>query len=124
MLRLAMVVAGVLAMTVRGQGQVGQTPAPAAVDYDTFMQQDDQGRIETFNRVTPENRAELVRTQIQRWVDKNRPRLTAEQLKVMGENLAFVTADLYRQPVADELKAKAKELEARSIAVSPRTRAS
>lgn len=94
--------------------------APAVVDYDTFMQQDVQGRIRVFNQVTPENRAELVQTQIKRWLEKNRARLTPEQLKVMDENLAFVTADRYREPMNDERRAAAQQLERRNSAVFTR----
>ena len=93
---------------------------PAKVDYDTFMQQDVQGRIRTFNQVTPENRAELVQTQITRWVEKNKARLTPEQLKVMDENLAYVTADRYRKPMTAEEMAQAKDIEARTAAVFSR----
>jgi len=100
--------------------QTPPSPTTGVVDYDTFMQRDTQGRLRTFNQVTPENRAELVRTQIQRWVEKNRSRLTPEQLKVMDENLAFVTADRYRQPMGPEDMARAKDLETRTAAVLSR----
>ena len=102
----------VLVVATPARAQVAT--APGAVDYDTFMQQDVQGRLRVFNQVTPENRADLVQTQIKRWVEKNRARLTSEQLKVMDDNLAFVTADRYRQPMTEEQRAKAKELEART----------
>lgn len=92
-------------------------PAPAVVDYDTFMQQDAQGRLRVFNQITPENRAELVQTQIKRWVEKHRARLTPEQLKVMDENLAFVTPDRYREPMNDQRRAEARQLESRNAAV-------
>jgi hypothetical protein len=87
--KFAALAVAVLATAMPARAQV-QTPA--SVDYDSFMQQDLQGRIRTFNQVTPENRAELVQTQIKRWVEQNRTRLTPEQLKVMDENLAYVTA--------------------------------
>ena len=94
--------------------------APSAVGYDAFMQRDLDGRIRTFNQITPENRAELVKTQITRWVAKNRLRLTPEQLKVMDENLAFVTPDLYRQPKKPADVAQAIDLETRTAAVFSR----
>jgi MinD-like ATPase involved in chromosome partitioning or flagellar assembly len=102
-------------VTTPTQAQVA--PTSSVVDYDTFMQQDVQSRIRVFNQVSPENRAELVQTQIKRWVEKNRTRLTPEQLKVMDENLAFVVADRYRQAMNEEQRAKAKELEARTAAL-------
>jgi hypothetical protein len=114
---VAMAIAGiVIATPAWAQG----APAPAVVDYDTFMQQDVQGRLRVFNQLTPENRAELVQTQLKRWVEKNRARLTPEQLKVMDENLAFVVPDLYRQPMNEEQRAKARDLEARTAALFSR----
>ena len=94
---------------------------PAPVDYDTFMKQDVQSRIAMFNGITPENRADLVHTQIQRWVEANRERLTPEQLGLTQEWLDHVTADNYRESVADDLKAermvRAKDLETRAAKV-------
>ena len=117
-IRFTVAVFAVLLSSLAGRAQTAQVPP--TIDYDTFMQQDDQGRIKTFNQVTPENRAELVQTQIKRWVEKNRGRLTAEQLKIMDENLAFVTADIYRLPKSQENMAKAKDLETRTAAAFSR----
>lgn len=77
---------------------VAAAQEPVRVDYDTFMQGDFQSRIRVFNMVSPENRAELVRVQIERWLAKHRARLTTEQVAVMEENLAFVTPAIYQQP--------------------------
>jgi hypothetical protein len=117
-LKLTIVMLAATFTAIPDNGHVGQTAA--TVDYDTFMQQDVEGRIRTFNQITPENRAELVQTQIKRWVSQHRDRLTAEQAAMMDENLAFVTADRYRQPMNDEDRAKAKELEARTVALFSR----
>lgn len=117
-IRFTVAIVAVLLSSFAGRAQV--TQVPPTIDYDTFMQQDVQSRIKTFNQVTPENRAELVQTQIKRWVEKNRGRLTAEQLKIMDENLAFVTADRYRQPVSQEQRTQARDLEVRTAAVLSR----
>lgn len=92
----------------------------AAVDYDTFMQQDVNGRISTFNAVSPENKADLVRTHLQRWTDANRARLSPEQLAHLQDALMFVTSDLYRQPKPADVTARAKDLESRSAALFTR----
>ena len=110
----------ILTLAVATPAWAQVAPAPVVVDYDSFMQQDVQGRLRVFNQVTPENRAELVQTQIKRWVEKNRARLTPEQLKAMDENLAFAVADRYRQPMNEEQRAKAKELESRTAALFSR----
>ena len=120
-MRMSRFVAMVIAVIVVATPAWAQVaPASAVVDYDTFMKQDVQDRIRAFNQVTPENRAELVQTQIKRWVEKNRARLTPEQLKVMDENLAFAVADRYRQPMNEEQRARAKELESRNAALFSR----
>ena len=121
----ALVVAVVLAAaSMSGTGLAQEKPAPSAkpavVDYDTFMKLDTQGRIRTFNEVTPENRAALVQTQIKRWRDKNQSRLSPEQLKMIEENLAFVTADRYRQPMTEAERTRAKDLEMRTAALFSR----
>jgi hypothetical protein len=72
-----------------------------------------QSKIRTFNEISPENRAELVRTQVERWLKQNRSRLTPEQIKVVEDSLAVITPDLYRTPKREEDMAKIRELEAR-----------
>jgi RecB family exonuclease len=89
---------------------------PPSVDYDTFWKQDLQGRLGLFNAITPENKAAIVRTHAQRWLDANRARLTTEQITLMEENVSFTTADLYRQ----SRNKKSKELETRTAAIFTR----
>jgi hypothetical protein len=102
-----------LAANSRGQGsQVSVPPS-----YDVFMRLDPQARSRTFKQVTPEIRAELVQTHIKRWIDKNRTRLTPEQLVAMFENLGFVTPDHYRQRASADDLARAKDLATRTMAV-------
>ena len=121
-LRLAVMALVVVGLVIPARARQVAQPVAAAVDYDTFMQQDVQGRLRTFNEVTPENRAELVQTQIKRWVEKNKTRLTPDQLKMMDENLAFAIADRYRTPIQPDDKAMAQmqELEARNAALFSR----
>ena len=91
-----------------------------AIDYDTFWTMDLQGRLRAFNEATPENRAALVREHLTRWMDANRARLSTEQLKVLGENLAAITPDFYRVPQRPEVMERAKALEAKTAAVMSR----
>jgi hypothetical protein len=114
-IRFAVAVFAVLVSSLAARAQA--TQVPPTIDYDTYMQQDFEGRIKSFNQIAPENRAELVQTQIRRWVEKNRSRLSPAQLKIMDENLAFVTADLYRQPMSQAHAAQQKDLEKRTAMV-------
>ncbi len=104
----------VLILTATAPAAYGQ---PAHIDYDTFMQGDLDARIAAFQTITAENKAEIVRTQLDRWLTINRRRLTPEQIAIMEENRAFVTAELYEQPRTPASTARAKELESRSLAV-------
>lgn len=99
---------------------VGAAAQSSRVAYDDFCGLERERKIRLFNEISPENRAELVRTQIQRWLDKNKARLSEAQIKLMMDNIAFIKADLYRIPRRDEDLAKAKELEQRALAIMTR----
>jgi hypothetical protein len=114
--RLIVAILGI-AMAASTLGADASWAQAVRVEYDTFCQQDRQSKIRLFNEISAENRAELVRTQIERWLNKNKPRLTSEQIKIMEENLSFVRADLYRLPRREEDLVKARELEERTAAV-------
>jgi hypothetical protein len=91
-----------------------QTP-PAAVSYDTFMQAPPQTRLRTFNAISAENKAALVREHLRRWATKNQARLTAEQAQLVTDSLSLLQADLYDEssPRRPELLEKMKSLEDR-----------
>ena len=72
------------------------------VDYDTYGQSDRQTQIGLFNAITSENRALLVRTHITRWVAANSSVLNDEQLDAVKAVLEVITADLYRDGLAEE----------------------
>ena len=111
------VVATVLVLAATESAVLGQT---THIDYDSFMQGDLNARISTFQKITAENKAEIVRTQIERWLEVNRGRLTAEQIAIMEENLAFVTPEVYEQSRTQSSLTRAKDLEARSLALLSR----
>ena len=113
----AMVAIGVVALCLFA----GNSRAQAShVAYDAFCGLSVDTKKKLFTEVSADNRADLVRTQIQRWLDKNRSRLSAEQIKIMEENIAFVKADLYKIPRRDGDLDKAKDLERRTLALMPR----
>ncbi|HEX7780444.1 MAG TPA: hypothetical protein VF424_14450 [Vicinamibacterales bacterium] len=112
LIAIAVAAAGVLARNTAAQA--------SRIEYDVFCTMDVKTKQKVFGEISPENRADLVRTQIQRWLDKNRSRLTAEQIKIMEENIAIVKADLYKFPRNEVELAKAKSLEQRTLAVMTR----
>jgi hypothetical protein len=113
--RIGTCVLALCLLAANSRGQASQLSAP--VSYDAFMRLDIQERNRTFKQVTPETRAGLVQTHIQRWIDPNRTRLTSEQLLLMFENLGFVTPDHYRQKASADDLARAKDLAVRTMAV-------
>ena len=90
---------------------------PATVDYDTFWKHDLQGRLRTFQQISPENRAALVREHIERWLEANKARLTPQQIEVMKSNAAFATPDKYGSPMTEERRKELAAMEARTLAV-------
>ena len=68
------------------------------VDYDSFRAMSWAERLSFFNGVSAEERADLVRTHISRWLSLHRHELTDEQVTVLEETIAFINADLYRAP--------------------------
>jgi hypothetical protein len=66
------------------------------ISYDRFMPKPLEERIRIFNDVSAENRAELMKTHIERWLAANRRRLTGEQVAVVEEIIPFITPEKYR----------------------------
>jgi hypothetical protein len=88
------------------------------VDYDTLMQQQDKAAIRRqFAQLSPENKALIVRTQIERWINANRARLSPAQLQVMQEMAAVVSPDLYSPNRTEATLARVQELEKRAISL-------
>lgn len=81
-----------------------------AIDYDTFKARDRQEQIRIFNTITSENRAELVKTQLRRWLAVNRHRLNPEQIALLEEQISFLRAELYSRPRNRELHREQERL--------------
>ena len=102
-----MLVVGTLSVAPTAAQQAQQT-----VDYDIFCKlPDTQTKRETFLAVSPDNRAQLVRTQLERWRDANRAKLTEKQLTALAELIAAITPDTYAEgPKGEEARVKARSL--------------
>jgi hypothetical protein len=90
------------------------------IDYGAFRRQSWEDRIATFNGLSAEEKATLVRTHMSRWLQLHREALNAEQVAVIEANIAFVTPELYISPTSRELRTRSKELERRAAAVLSR----
>ena len=104
----------VIALAVAGAAWSNdtQTAAPAVqtIEYEAFCKlPDTEAKRSAFVRTSPENRAVLVRTQLERWRDANRARLNAKQLAGMAELIASITSDTYAEgPKGEEARVKAR----------------
>jgi hypothetical protein len=85
--------------------------------YAVFSVLDVEGRLQGFLQATPENRAELMRTQLQLWRTAVWLTLSPEQLAQLDENVAFITPALYQEPPDPALQAQADDLAARTRAL-------
>ena len=71
-------------------------------------------RVSLFNSISAEERAELVRTHISRWLNLHRHELTDEQIAIVEENIAFIRTDLYALPRDEDLISRYSDLAKRT----------
>lgn len=71
---------------------------PVTVTYDDFLKLDAAQRVDLWGTMSPEDKSAIVRTHAERWLDRNRSRLTAGQTALVEEAIAFLTPELYRNP--------------------------
>jgi hypothetical protein len=90
------------------------------VDYDRFRTKPWAERVTLFNAISAEEKAELVRTHISRWVAAHRQDLTPAQLEVADEWMTFVKPDSYVFPKSEKSMSLLKALEARTAVLFSR----
>jgi hypothetical protein len=90
------------------------------MDYDSFRAKSWLERLALFNDISAEERAELVRTHMSRWLSLHRHELTAEQITIVEENIAFISTDLYTSPRDEDLTSRYLDLAKRTaVLLSP-----
>jgi len=83
------------------------------VPYGAFMTLSSRQRLDRFGTMTPENKAAIMQTHAQRWLELNRARLTSGQTALVQEAISFLTPALYRNPQEPEQVKKEEELKSR-----------
>jgi hypothetical protein len=73
------------------------------VSYDEFVKLSLDTRRDQFARLSADQKAHIKRTHAERWLAANRHRLSAEQIAVTTEAIAFVTPEIYLQPNDPEI---------------------
>lgn len=99
---------------IAGCRETQYTTVVSGIDYDSFRTKSWAERISLFNGITAEERAELVRTHMSRWLSLHRHELTDEQITIVEENIAFISTDLYASPPDEELISRYLELAKRT----------
>lgn len=69
----------------------------ATIGYDQFFLKPIKERIEIFNDISAANRAFLVKTQAERWLTANRPRLNTEQVDIVEDVIQSISAEWYKE---------------------------
>lgn len=83
--------------------QPAKTPS-----YEEFAQLPSTQRDALYATLSPEQKAELLRTRFQRWLDEHRATLSNRQVSAVREAIEFVTPELLRAP--DDPKTIEKQL--------------
>jgi hypothetical protein len=82
------------------------------LDYDTFCKLlDVQAKRTAFLATSAESRAELVRTQLERWREANRAKLSTKQVESLSQLIAAIGPETYSDgPKAEEQRIKTRAL--------------
>jgi hypothetical protein len=86
-----------------------QTPT-IQISYESFIALDLDARAERFREVNPETKAHLMRTHAERWLAANRERLSAGQIELVQEVIAFIIPEHYATDTEEEAR-RSRELE-------------
>ena len=90
------------------------------VDYEHFRGMPWDERLTIFNALPAEEKAELVRTIISRWLDAHRAELTPAQIEILEANINFVCPELYEEHTSPDLLRAFQELESRTATLLSR----
>ena len=74
---------------------VGTAYGQSTLTYDEYGQLPRNEQVVAFNEISPENRAEIVKQQITRWVEKNRESLSVEQIGVLESAIKKIQPSWY-----------------------------
>ena len=93
--------------------QHGVQGSSAVGVYKEFMAFPADHRRAQFAAMSPENKAGVMRTHMERWIQANKGRLTAPEIAVFEEMVAYVTPEIYRRPPESAVDKREEELRAK-----------
>jgi len=95
------------AITPIGAQSVGPVARP--MDYESFCKLDGESRLAALKTATPAVRADLTRTQIERWRDANKARLNDRQILGLTSLILSITPLTYDEgPQAEQARVKSR----------------
>jgi hypothetical protein len=103
-----------------GQAAAGRT---SFISYDEFTSLGDQAQLHRFAGLSAESKSHLVRTHAGRWLNAHRAELSASQIQVVEEAIAFLTPEFYADPGAATTVAHEASLKQRLACALGRDRA-
>jgi hypothetical protein len=99
------------------QTSAGQKPNPKMMSYESYCQMERAEKRKHFKGTTPEHRAQLARTHLERWREANRAQLNAQQLALLEDMIAAMV------PATFDGGSPAERTEAAKVVESLETRA-
>jgi len=89
-------------------------------DYDQFRRTTWEERIAIFSALSPEEKAELFRSQVSGWLDRHRAELTPPQVAILEEAIQLAVPEIYGARKTEQLVMRTKDLETRAAALLTR----
>jgi hypothetical protein len=90
-------------------------PAATELEYETYCKKEEREKRRLFRAATPSQKSLLARTQIERWREANRARLSKEQVAALQELWTMATAEIFDG--SQEGKSRLAAFEARADSV-------
>ena len=106
----------IAAMFLLGSVASAQQAAPVAppMSYEVYCAKPQSEKKQIHDAASPEQKASLWRTQVERWRDANNARLNADQRALLQEMLSILVPSTFT-PAGEtpEMKAKTRSIDAR-----------
>lgn len=113
---LTMALVFVLTCTLSSSAGAQDPSASAAstqvqtMTHDAFIAIEARTRSDVFAKLTPENKSALKRAHAQAWLAKNKHRLSAKQIAVVQDAIAFLSPELYREPSSATMRTREEQV--------------
>ena len=81
--------------------------------YDEFVTLPDDRRDAVFQRLNAEDKAAIMRTRFERWLEEHRKDLSARQISTVGEAIDLVTPQIFEGPPDEQMKRRQNDVSER-----------